>query len=129
MKKSKLSEQEYEVMKNHTLYAKNILQDDDYFTVALNIALYHHEKYDGSGYNSGLSGESIPIEAQLVSITDVYDALRSKRPYKDAMSHIHAVEILKNGDSRTKPTDFNPKILELFIKYEREIGRIYDIFS
>jgi len=129
MKKSKLSEQEYEVMKNHTLYAKNILQDDDYFTVALNIALYHHEKYDGSGYDSGLSGDSIPIEAQLVSITDVYDALRSKRPYKDAMSHTDAVEILKNGDSRTKPTDFNPKILELFIKYEREIGRIYDIFS
>ncbi|BBE31583.1 hypothetical protein OSSY52_17240 [Tepiditoga spiralis] len=125
-KKGKLSDEEWNKMKKHTLYARKLLEDNEYFKVALNIALYHHEKYDGTGYPFNLIGDNIPIEAQIVSIVDVYDALRSNRPYKEAFSHEKTFQILVNGDGRTQPSHFNPEILKIFINYEKEIESIYN---
>ncbi|WP_169999627.1 ABC transporter substrate binding protein [Petrotoga halophila] len=123
-KPGKLNEQEWEEVRKHPLYADNLL-DDPYFETARKIALYHHEHYDGSGYPFRLRGELIPIEAQIVGLVDVYDALRSKRSYKAAFSHREAIDILLNGDHRTKPDHFNPRLLEILKRYEKEIEEMY----
>ncbi|GAB6189256.1 hypothetical protein JCM30566_09950 [Marinitoga arctica] len=128
-KKTRLTEEEFEIMKKHTIYAKRLLGNDQYFDTALKIALYHHEKYNGGGYPFNISGDMIPIEAQIVSIVDVYDALRSKRPYKEALSHDLSMKIILSGDNRTSPDDFNPKILEIFKTYSLEIKNIYNSFA
>ncbi|WP_175421390.1 HD domain-containing phosphohydrolase [Marinitoga sp. 1135] len=128
-KPGKLTDEEYEIMKKHTIYAERLLGDDPYFETALKIALYHHEKYNGGGYPYNLKGDEIPIEAQIVSIVDVYDALRSKRPYKPAIPHEKVMKIIIEGDNRTSPKDFNPKILEIFKQYSDEINNIYNKFS
>ncbi|SDC34564.1 HD-GYP domain-containing protein [Geotoga petraea] len=125
-KPGKLTEEEFEEMKKHTIMSKKLL-DSKYFKTAQNIAMYHHEKYDGSGYPFGLKGEEIPIEAQIVSIIDVYDALRSKRPYKDGFSHEKTMKIITNGDNRTKTSHFSPEILEAFLKVEKEIENKWGI--
>ncbi|WP_129409170.1 HD domain-containing phosphohydrolase [Marinitoga lauensis] len=128
-KKTRLTDEEFEIMKKHTIYAKRLLGNDPYFETALKIALYHHEKYNGGGYPFNLKGDEIPIEAQIVSIVDVYDALRSKRPYKDAFSHEKTLKIILNGDDRTSPENFNPKLLEILKKYSADIKDIYNAFS
>lgn len=120
-KKGKLTEDEWKVMKEHTLKAREFLGEDSRFEVALNIALYHHEKYDGSGYPYGLRGDEIPVEAAIVAFVDIYDALRSKRSYKDSFTHEKVMDIILNGDGRTKPSHFLPEILELVRKYSDEI--------
>ncbi|ANQ53553.1 metal-dependent phosphohydrolase [Thermosipho sp. 1063] len=123
-----LTYEEFEEMKKHTIYGAKLL-DDPYFETAKKIALYHHEKYNGKGYPFGLKGDEIPIEAQIVAIADVYDALRSPRPYKRGYTHEEVVKIILEGDGRTSPDDFNPKILEIFKKYHLEIKKIYDDLS
>ncbi len=125
-KPGKLTKEEFEVMKKHTLYGEVLLGDVKMFEMARNIALYHHEKYSGGGYPFGLKGEEIPIEARIVAIVDVYDALRSKRPYKEAFSHEKTLKIILEGDGRTKPEDFDPNILEVFRKYGDEIKKLWE---
>jgi HD-GYP domain-containing protein (c-di-GMP phosphodiesterase class II) len=125
-KEGRLTVDEYDEMKKHTLYAAEILDDDDEFSFAKNIALYHHERFDGTGYPHGLAGENIPIEARIVALADVYDSLRSKRTYKPALSHDEAYKIIVEGDIKTQPTHFDPKILEIFKEYHLEFKNIYD---
>lgn len=126
-KKGLLTSEEWEVVRKHPLWGARILSgESDRFAVARNIALYHHERYDGSGYPFGLKDDEIPIEAQIVGIVDVYDALRSERPYKPALPHERAVEIILKGDEKTKPSQFNPKLLEIFEKYQDEIKKIWE---
>ncbi|WP_175418207.1 MULTISPECIES: HD domain-containing phosphohydrolase [unclassified Marinitoga] len=124
-KSDELTEEEFDLIKQHTIFSLKLL-NDPYFITAKNIALYHHERYDGSGYPFGLSGDEIPIEAQIVALADVYDALRSVRTYKIAFSHEEVVKIITEGDGRTKPEHFHPEILSLFKKYHNEIRKIYD---
>ena len=121
-----LSEEEWEIMKKHTIWGAEILDGDKRFNFAKNIALYHHEKYNGKGYPYGLKGDEIPIEAQIVNIVDVYDALRSERPYKRALSHEESMNIILKGDGRTSPEDFNPKILKCFKEHSDEIKNIWN---
>jgi len=125
-KPGKLNDDEWAEMKKHTVYANRLLSDDSYFQTALKIALYHHEKYNGGGYPDGLVGDDIPIEASIVALVDVYDALRSKRPYKKPFTHEKAFEIITKGDGRTSPTHFNPKVLEAFQSVEQPLMEKWD---
>lgn len=125
LKPGKLTPEEFEEVKKHTIYAQRLLSHPQ-FKVALNIAMYHHENYDGSGYPRGLKGEEIPIEAMVVKIVDIYDALRSVRPYKSALSHEEALKIIIEGDDRVSPKHFDPRILDIFKRKADEIRKIYE---
>lgn len=125
-KPGKLTDEEFEIMKKHVEYAGKLLGDSEYFEIARNIALYHHEKYDGSGYLKGLKGEEIPIEARIVALADIYDALRSERPYKKALSHEEALKIIFEGDGRTKPEHFDPRVLEILRENSEEIKHVWE---
>nr|MBQ8244191.1 diguanylate cyclase [Oscillospiraceae bacterium] len=115
-KPGKLTEEEWAVMKTHALTGCKILQslgdmgNAEYLRYAHNICHYHHERWDGGGYPEGLSGENIPICAQVVGLADVYDALTSKRVYKDAYSFETAVNMILMGECGA----FSPKLLECF---------------
>jgi len=115
-KKGPLNDSEWEVIKKHPEYGADIIGDAEIFKVARNIALYHQERYDGSGYPYGLKGEEIPIEARIVAVADVYDALRSERPYKKSFSHEESMKVLLEGDNRTSPEQFDPEVLKVFVK-------------
>jgi HD-GYP domain-containing protein (c-di-GMP phosphodiesterase class II) len=91
------------------------------------IALHHHEKWDGTGYPNGARGEDIPLSARVVQIADIYDALRSERPYKPAFSHAKTVAILTKGDDRIDPVNhFDPDLIALFAANNSAFADIWD---
>ncbi len=103
-KPGRLSDEEFEEMKRHTIFgamsinkAMKVVHDSSFLSVLRDISLSHHERWDGSGYPLGLSGERIPLSGRIMAIADVYDALVSKRPYKDPLSHEQAVDIIRQG--------------------------------
>lgn len=127
LKPGKLSNEEFEEMKKHTLYGEqslmvgiNELGEDSFLTLAKEIALTHHEKWDGSGYPKGLCKEEIPISGRLMALSDVYDALISKRIYKAAFTHEEAKRIILEG----RGTHFDPDVVDAFIKREAMFVRI-----
>lgn len=113
-KKGKLTKEEFEVMKTHTLIGASILenleeyQEEPLVQTAYEICRWHHERYDGNGYPDGLKGEAIPISAQVVSLADVYDALVSKRVYKAGYTYETAMRMIMNGECGV----FNPVLLQ-----------------
>ena len=113
-KPGKLTKEEFEIMKTHTLIGASMLksiemyQNEKLLQVAYQICRWHHERYDGKGYPDGLKGEEIPISAQVVAIADVYDALVGKRVYKKAFSYETAIHMILNGECGA----FNPLLLE-----------------
>ncbi len=125
LKPGRLDTEEFMEMENHTIYGVLILGDSQHLKMARDIALSHHEKYDGSGYPNGLSGEEIPLSARIVALADVYDALRSERPYKPAFDHDTACEIILEGDDRLTPESFCPKVLRVFRENVDEFAKIY----
>jgi len=131
LKKSRLTYDEFEVIKNHTLIGSDMLGGSDSMILktAAVIAESHHEKWDGTGYPLGLKGEEIPIEGRIVMLVDVYDALRSKRPYKDGMSHDEALKIITEGDDRLSKEHFDPNLLELFLEHSEEVENVFEKIS
>jgi response regulator RpfG family c-di-GMP phosphodiesterase len=124
-KPSALTAEEFELMKLHTVYGAKIIGTNRRFRMGSHIAASHHEKWDGSGYPSGLAGEAIPLEARIAAVADQYDALRNVRVYKPAFSHEKAYGIIANGDGRTKPGHFDPKVLSVFIANADKFDGIY----
>ena len=101
------------VMERHPVLGASILAHarTPWLQLAAVIALNHHERWDGSGYPAGLSGEAIPLAARLVAVADVYDALRSDRPYKGPLEHDEALSRMLQGDGRIAPSQFDPRVL------------------
>jgi putative two-component system response regulator len=118
---------EWEAMKAHTAMGAQILGNSKspYLRMGAEIALNHHERWDGGGYPAGKSGEAIPLAARIMNICDVYDALRSRRPYKPALDHATAMETITRGDGRTQPGHFDPAVLASFCSNGRAFGNIY----
>lgn len=126
-KPGKLSDEEYEIMKTHTTLGRNLLEKaistisgENYLKEARNMAAYHHEKWDGSGYPEGLHGEVIPLSARIMAVADVFDALSSKRVYKPAFPLNQALEIISNGAGK----EFDPKCVEVFMDSLDEVKRV-----
>jgi len=125
-KKGRLNDAEREEMNRHTEYGHQILVASPRLKMGADIALYHHEKWDGSGYPNGTKGDDIPLAARIVQLADIYDALRSERPYKPAFSHKKAVDILTIGDDRIDPEGhFDPVIVDLFKNNHKNFDRIW----
>jgi len=122
-KPGKLTPEEFEVMKTHSMLGAKMLHDLDDFAeqpllqTAYEIARWHHERWDGRGYPDGLKGNEIPISAQLVSLADVYDALTSERCYKKAFSHERAVQMIQNGECGA----FNPLLLQCLTNIQSDL--------
>lgn len=131
LKQAPLTPDEWEVMKTHPMMGENILSGSSspLLRMAAEIAGCHHERWDGSGYPRGLRGEAIPLPARIVMLADVYDALRSRRPYKPAFTHGKACAIILKGDGRTQPAHFDPRLLDIFVRAEGRFGEIFEKLS
>jgi len=125
-KSGRLSAAERAEMDRHTIYGHQILAESPRLAMGAEIALNHHEKWDGSGYPNGLSGEQIPLAARIVQLADVYDALRSVRPYKLPFTHEQTMTIITSGDDRIAGSGhFDPKLVQLFTDNHLAFDRIW----
>ncbi|MFT4004424.1 MAG: HD domain-containing phosphohydrolase [Lacrimispora sp.] len=128
LKPGKLTPEEYEIMKNHAVLGGDAILSvekliggaETFLTCAREIAYFHHEKWDGSGYPSGLSREAIPLPARLMAVVDVYDALTSRRIYKEAVSHEKAVSIIREDAGK----HFDPDVVNAFLALEEKFKGI-----
>jgi putative two-component system response regulator len=132
LKPGKLTPEEFELMKQHAVFGSDAIRraealigaEQSFLRFAREIAVGHHEKWDGSGYPQGLSGDDIPLSARLMAVADVYDALISKRVYKPAFPHEKAVQILVDG----RGTHFDPDILDGFLGIAEEFRGIHETY-
>jgi response regulator RpfG family c-di-GMP phosphodiesterase len=133
LKPGKLTMEEFDLVKEHTRIAAEVLDKanktfvkhfskDSYLALARDIALYHHERWNGSGYPDGLKGEAIPLSARIVALADVYDALRSARPYKAPNTHKDAVQVIIGE----KGQHFDPYVVEAFMA---QVEKFHEISS
>ncbi len=132
LKPGRLTRAEFEVMKQHSIIGSNTLDaalnghpSAGYLCLARDIARSHHEKYDGTGYPDGLSGEDIPLCARIVAVADVYDALTTKRVYKDAFSHERAKQMIVDGSG----FHFDPDLVDAFIAREADFIAVREQFN
>jgi len=132
LKPGKLTVEEFEVMKTHTSIGEKYLKEaycesktNKFLKMGIEIAGSHHEKWDGSGYPRGLSERDIPLSARIMAIVDVYDALRSRRVYKEPFSHTKSVTIILEGRKK----HFDPIILDAFLNIEDLVREAFDTLN
>jgi response regulator RpfG family c-di-GMP phosphodiesterase len=130
LKPGPLTPPEFEIIKTHTTIGHDALTAstkdlgvDSFLKMAMDITLYHHERWDGLGYPTGMKGTEIPLSARIVSICDVYDALTTKRPYKEAYPHEKSISLMKKESFR-----YDPQLFKIFIDNESEFNRIREEF-
>lgn len=126
-KQGPLDEDEWAMVKQHPVFGASLLagSPSQLLEKAREIALAHHERWDGSGYPHGLKGEAIPLAGRVVMLVDTYDALRSRRPYKPPFSHAKTCDVMMNGRERTRPEHFDPQLLEAFREVHVEFDEIF----
>lgn len=131
LKPGPLTPAEYEIIKTHTTIGYNALKlaskdlgENSFLKMAMDITLYHHEMYCGGGYPTGIKGNDIPLAARIVTLTDIFDALSSKRPYKEAFSHEKTLKIMQEEEKR-----FDPVLFKLFLENESEFYHISKEYS
>ena len=131
-KPGRLSDDEYAIMKTHTTAGSSIISqaialvpDSGYLLEAKNLAAYHHEKWDGSGYPNGIAGEQIPLSARIMAVADVFDALVSKRSYKEPFPIEEALRIIREGAGK----HFDPAVVDAFLSAEAEVRKVEASFS
>lgn len=125
-KPGKFAPEEFEEMKRHTIYGAKILGDHVRLSLAKEITLSHHERWDGGGYPHGLRGDQIPVSGRILNIADQYDALRNKRIYKPAFDHEATYKIITEGDGRTMPYHFDPQVLKAFKETASQFEEVYE---
>ena len=132
LKPALLTLQEFEEMKRHTVFGDNTLRiaenglgEDSFLRIGREFALTHQEKWDGSGYPQGLKGEQIPVSGRLMALADVYDALVSRRKYKESLPHEQAAAILAEG----RGTHFDPDVLDAFLAHQDRFKEIAARFA
>ena len=133
LKPGRLAPDEFEIMKTHTTLGRDAIEqaekllgtEVEFLSCAKTIALSHQEKWDGSGYPQGLAGDDIPIAARLMAVADVYDAVISRRVYKEAVSHENAVQIM----IESRGTHFDPDIIDAFVEIQEEFRTIAQRFA
>lgn len=121
LKPGKLDEQEFEIMKEHVQHGLDIVKHSAWLTDAASVVGYHHEKFDGSGYQNKLAGVDIPLNARIFAIADVFDALTSERPYKKAFDFEKAMQILRESSG----SHFDPDLLDAFNRIAQSLYRNY----
>lgn len=126
-KPGKLSEEEFEIIKQHPVMGGRIVKktfghlfDEGYETMAYDVAMYHHEKWNGKGYPMGLKGTEIPLSARIVAVADVFDAVSAKRCYRDALPLDECFRIIQNG----RGTDFDPEVVDAFMTDQDKVKEI-----
>jgi len=117
LKEGPLNYEEYETMKDHVILGAALIADSPWIENGLDIIRYHHEKFDGTGYIKGLAGSDIPVTARIFSIADVFDALTSKRPYKEPLGVNETIEIMEHDSG----IHFDPEILKVFMKHAKKM--------
>ncbi len=128
LKPGPLDAEEWAIMRTHTTLGANIIGQQSgspELQMGREIALGHHEHWDGSGYPLGRKGEEIPLCARMMVLADIYDALRSRRPYKGPFDHARSVEIILKGDGRVKPGHFDPELLAVFPRVAPAFAEYY----
>lgn len=130
LKQGPLNTAEMKVMMRHPVYGEQILGDSPRLQTAREVAIAHHENWDGTGYPYNLEAENIPLAGRIVKVADVYDALRSTRSYKQPYSHAQALQVFTEGDERISPAaHFDPAVLATFFKIEHIFAKIYESLS
>lgn len=127
-----LTGEEFEIMKKHTIVGANALASvletypNEFVRMGMELAGSHHERWDGSGYPQGLAGEDIALSGRITMLADQYDALRSARPYKPPFDAVKTYSIITEGDGRTMPCHFDPRVLEAFKSIRPIFEKIHD---
>ncbi len=128
LKSTKLTTEEFALVKTHTLIGADILHGSQskYLRMAETISLTHHERWNGTGYPKGLKEEEIPMAGRIMNIVDQYDALRGRRPYKSPLDHEGTVRIIVEGDERTSPEHFDPNLSKAFSELAPAFKNIFE---